>query len=436
MVNLLQSSPNEFVQFLKDNNIKRFYFIHSENECRTSHSALQPLCDFFNNDKRDYEEHEGIFFELLEEYDILQGAFVHRTCRGQGAGGTRFWSYDTTEDFLRDGLRLSKGMTHKNALAGLWWGGGKGVIVDNPQINKRDPQIRKKIFQSYGRFITSLNGCYITAEDVGTTPTDIGNIFTNTRFVTCISPDVGGSGNPSSATARGVLCGMEAATEFCFQESLEGKTVVVQGMGHVGMELIRLLFEKKVAKVIASDIFSESIERAQQKFSGENLETILAKKNDDTLLQTQCDIFAPCATGGILHPQTIEKLQAKIVCGAANNQLEDAVRDDKLLFERKVYYVPDFLVNRMGIVNCSNEQYGYINNDPFCDRHLDKSWDQSVYNMTLKTLKLAEENGTPPGQTAVELATEFSFEVHPIFGHRGQQIIGSLVNNEWHRKGE
>ena len=162
MVNLLQSSPNEFVQFLKDNNIKRFYFIHSENECRASHAALQPLCDFFNNDKRDYEQHEGIFFELLEEYDILQGAFIHRTCRGQGAGGTRFWSYDTTEDFFRDGLRLSKGMTHKNALAGLWWGGGKGVIVDNPQINKRDPQIREKIFQSYGRFITSLNGCYVT----------------------------------------------------------------------------------------------------------------------------------------------------------------------------------------------------------------------------------------------------------------------------------
>ncbi|WP_372369242.1 Glu/Leu/Phe/Val dehydrogenase [Candidatus Uabimicrobium sp. HlEnr_7] len=434
MVDLLHSSPAEFIEFLKNNNIKRFYFIHNNNKCCTSHPQLQPIADFFNKDKRDYEEHEGIFFALFEKYDILQAAFVHRTCRGQGAGGTRFWNYETTEDFLRDGLRLSKGMTHKNALAGLWWGGGKGVIIDNPKVNKNDPKVREEIFQSYGKFITSLNGCYITAEDVGTTPTDIDNIFTNTRFVTCIPPKVGGSGNPSSATARGVLCGMEAALKFYDNSSIEGKTVVVQGMGHVGLELIGFLFEKNVGKVIASDIFPESIERAKAKFP--KIETILTTKNDNSILATPCDVFAPCATGGILKPASIEKLNTKVVCGAANNQLEDAARDDKLLFSKNIYYVPDFLVNRMGIVNCSNEQYGYINSDPFFERHLDKSWDYSVYKMTLKTLKLAKENGTPPGQTAIKLATELSLEKHPIFGHRGKQIIDSLIKNTWHEKGK
>lgn len=433
MVNLLTISPLQFVDFLKKNSIRRFYFVFQKGNCLASHPELQPIANFFNSDIRDYAEHEGIFFELMEEYGILQAAFIHKTCRGQAAGGTRFWKYENVKEFFRDGLRLSKGMTHKNALAGLWWGGGKGVIIENSNIDKENQEIRCKIFQSYGKFITSLNGCYVTAEDVGTKPVDIGNIFAKTRFVTCIPPEVGGSGNPSSATARGVISGMEAAMHF-LGDSLQGKTIVVQGLGHVGKALVGFLFEKNVKKVIASDINQQSLDDAKKTFANNNIEVVLSKLGDNSILETNCDILAPCATGGVICSQTIEKLNTKVICGAANNQLEDAERDDGLLFSKNILYIPDFLVNRMGIVNCSNEQYGYINDDTFFERHLDKEWDHSIYKVALKILSLAKEKGTPPGHTAIELANQLSLEKHPIFEHRGQEIIDSLIENKWHER--
>ncbi|MCH7677458.1 leucine dehydrogenase, partial [candidate division KSB1 bacterium] len=153
-------------------------------------------------------QHEGLFFHITKNHDTLQGAFVHRTCRGQGAGGVRYWQYPTMEDYLRDGLRLSKGMTRKNALAGLWWGGGKGVIAHNPEIEKSNPEIRASIYKEYGDLLTSIRGCYVTAEDVGTNVDDMANIFSSTRFTTCIPGHLGGSGNPSVPTARGVICGI------------------------------------------------------------------------------------------------------------------------------------------------------------------------------------------------------------------------------------
>ncbi|RMD95914.1 MAG: hypothetical protein D6814_12390, partial [Calditrichaeota bacterium] len=147
-----------------------------------------------------------------------------------------------------------------------------------------------------------------------------------------------------------------------------------------------------------------------------------------------CDIVAPCATGAILNLQSIPQIKAKIVCGAANNQLEDTYRDDRMLFEQGTIYVPDFLVNRMGIVNCSNEQYGYVDHDPFFERHLDKEWEHSIYQTTLRVLDLAHKTGEPPAHVAIRLADELSFKPHPIFGHRGQQIINSLVANRWHEQ--
>ncbi len=433
MVDLLKISPQELITFLRENGIRRFHFVYnqSEKKCKPSHEVLQPIADFLNGEDRDYLEHEGIFIQITKEHDVLQGAFVHRTQRGQGAGGTRFWGYNTVEDFLRDGLRLSAGMTHKNALAGLWWGGGKGVIARNSQVDNRDPQVRQAIFQEYGELMTDLRGCYVTAEDVGTTTTDIGNIFATTRFVTCLPLELGGSGNPSTATARGVVRGMEAAVEMLNGSSLSGKTIGVQGMGHVGIQLIQFLFEKNVAQVIACDINPDLVAQAEKEFFGKNLQASVVSKGDNSILETSCDILAPCATGAILTPQSIPNIKAKIICGAANNQLEDAHRDDRLIFERGILYVPDFLVNRMGIVNCSNEQYGYVKNDQFIERHLDQEWEYSIYQKTLKVLKLARENGEPPAHTAIKLADELSILPHPIFGHRGQKIIDSLIKDQW-----
>jgi len=433
----LTSIPTqEFVEYLKENGITSFYFVYDNksHSVKSSHVLLQRLADFINEDKRDFQKHEGMFFRVSEKYDTLLGAFIHRTNRGPAAGGVRYWSYDTTEDYFRDGMRLAKGMTHKNALAGLWWGGGKGVIAHNPEYDKYDPVIREYLYREYGKFMSSLKGCYVTAEDVGTNVKDMDNIFSKTRFTTCISPELGGSGNPSIPTARGVIAGMEAALDFLELGTLEGKTVAVQGMGNVAGPLIEFLFEKKVAKVIATDINPAAIERVQDELYGKNLEASLAAYGDNSILETECDIVSPCATGAILNSYTIPRIKAKIICGAANNQLEDPVRDDIEVYNNHIVYIPDFLTNRMGIVSCANEQYGYVKDDPFIERHLEKDWEFSIYQTALRVLHKAFDHKQPTGKVAVELADKLSLEYHPIFGHRGKQIIDSLVEERWERE--
>lgn len=423
----------DLITLLKENDIKRFHFVFNQKDQKieASHEVLNNIADFINKDTRDFEQHEGMFFQLTHKYDVLQGAFVHRTKRGQAAGGVRFWQYENLEDFLRDGMRLGKGMTHKNAMAGLWWGGGKGVMIHNPKFDKNDKQYREYVYSEYGKFLTRLKGCYVTAEDVGTSVEDMENIYKATRFTTCIPEKIGGSGNPSEPTSRGVLSGMEAALEF-IGETLEGKTVAVQGMGHVAEPLIYHLFNKNVGKVIASDINKDVVETVKKRFKDKNFDARVTEKGDNSILFEECDVLAPCAVGAILNDDTIPKIKAKIICGAANNQLEDHDKHDIALAERGIIYVPDFLTNRMGIVNCANEQYGYVNDDDFIERHLTKDWDFSVYKSTLSVLNEAKEAKKSTSIVAIKQATELSMHLHPIFGHRSIEIIDSLVDEKWY----
>jgi leucine dehydrogenase len=427
-------TPQELVRFLKHHGISRFHLVYdaASGTMTASHPELQPLADFVVADRRDFLEHEGAFFQVSRRYDTLQGAFVHRTRRGAAAGGVRYWQYDTVEDYLRDGLRLAVGMTMKNALAGLWWGGGKGVMAQNPDVDRDDPEARASLYQEYGELMTLLKGCYVTAEDVGTCVDDMAQIFSRTRFTTCIPPALGGSGNPSVPTARGVIAGMEAALHFLGEGDLSGKTVAVQGMGHVGEPLIGYLFDKGVAKVIGSDIDSQLVEQVKDAFAGQNLEAHLVERDDLSILGAECDIVSPCATGASLNPRSIPTIKAHIVCGAANNQLEDGDRDDKLLQEKGVAYVPDFLTNRMGIVTCADESAGYVTNDPMIERHLTRYWEFSIFRMTLKVLETSSSTGEPPGKVALDMANALSLEENPIYGHRGQQIINSLVADRWY----
>jgi glutamate dehydrogenase/leucine dehydrogenase len=430
----LKRNPQKFINHLKAKNITRFYFIYDfqKKEVISSHAELQEITDFVNSDKRDFSEHEGLFFQISKQHDLLMGAFIHRTKRGQAAGGVRFWTYENMGDYLRDGLRLAKGMTVKNALAGLWWGGGKGVIAHNPTFDKNDHEFRKAIYRDYGAFITSLQGCYVTAEDVGTHVTDMENIFSQTRFTTCIPESLGGSGNPSIPTARGVISGMEAALYFQSGESLKKKTVAVQGAGNVGEPLIGFLFERGVKKVTVSDINQTRLYHLMERFKDKNLRIKLAIIDDDSILEEECDILSPSATGAILNERTIPNIKARIICGAANNQLEDAERDDLLLYKRGIIYIPDFLTNRMGIVNCANEQYGFVNDDPYIEKHLNKEWKYSIYQTSLQVLNETQKSNLPPAKVALKLAEKLSKEEHPIFGHRGLQIIDSLRKNNWH----
>jgi glutamate dehydrogenase/leucine dehydrogenase len=270
----------------------------------------------------------------------------------------------------------------------------------------------------------------VTAEDVGTSVEDMTAVYSRTRFTTCIPPALGGSGNPSVPTARGVVRGMEAALRHLGLGTLAGKTVAIQGLGHVGEPLVGFLAEKGVRRILGSDIDPGRRELAQR-FPSLDLEIRIVERGDNSILAEPADVVAPCATGGILSPRTIPGIQAPIVCGAATNPLEDPERDDALLVERNVLYLPDFLVNRMGIVNCADEQYGYVQDDPSLERHLGDTWDNSIFNLSLQVLEEARRSGRTPARMAVDLAEERSRELHPVWGHRGAAIIRSLVRTGW-----
>ncbi|HEV7669636.1 MAG TPA: Glu/Leu/Phe/Val dehydrogenase dimerization domain-containing protein [Thermoanaerobaculia bacterium] len=428
-------TPQAFASALSDAGIHRAFLVWdaASGTVRASHPLLDPLAQLFAEDRRDFDHHEGIFLQVAPDTGVLQAAFVHRTCRGQGSGGLRFWRYDTMEEFLRDGLRLSRGMTHKNALAGIWWGGGKGVIARDTG-RAEDAQARRRIFEEYGAFLSSLRGCYVSAEDAGTVPEDIAAVFSASRFVTCIPPALGGSGNPSAPTARGVVRGMEAALTHLGMGTLEGKSVAVQGLGHVGEALVGFLAERGVARIIGSDVSADRVTGLVEKtsrFPDLDLDLRVIERGDDSILAAEADLLAPCATGGTLNPRTISLIRARIVCGAANNQLEDPERDGLALAERGILYLPDFLVNRMGIVNCADESFGSLPDDPRIEAHLGHEWDNSIYNLSLEILARAKDSGQTPARVALDLAEQRSFELHPIWGHRGAQIVASLVAGGW-----
>jgi hypothetical protein len=192
---ILNCSPDEFSKLLQEHSLKSFYFKSEKGRFKASVDFLQPIADILANGQ-DYDNHEALFVQLSST-GVLQSACVHRSCRGPGAGGVRNWHYSTMLDFFSDGLRLSKGMTHKNALAGIWWGGGKGVMARNSGkglLHDDSPHDRQLVYQDYGRFMTRLRGCYVTAEDVGTNVNDMAAIFSQTRYTTCIPPELGGSG--------------------------------------------------------------------------------------------------------------------------------------------------------------------------------------------------------------------------------------------------
>ncbi len=424
----------DLVQSMRNAGLARAFIVsNSDGDIRESHPVLSEVAQALRADGRDFDGHEACFFEIGRESSHLLGAFIHRTRRGQGAGGLRNWFYPTVEDFIRDGLRLSRGMGHKNALAGLWWGGGKGIVARAPETDYRDAELRRRIYSDYGRFVTGLKGCYITAEDVGTTPEDLEHVFHSTRHATCIPPRFGGSGNPSGLTARGVVVAMEAALHRSGLGDLRGKTVAVQGLGNVAGFMIEELLRRHVKRVVASDISKPVVEQAVARFDDPRVEARVTGPSDLSILAESCDILAPCAVGAVLNSSTIPTLQAPIVCGAANNQLEDPARDAELLHERGILYVPDFLANRMGIVNCANEQYGVFDGDPAIQAHLDRETPWGVFQRSLEVFERAATSGRTPAAEAELLADELSEVLHPIWGHRGYQIIQHLVDIGWDR---
>ncbi len=338
-------------------------------------------------------------FKYMETYDYEQMVVcqdkqsglkaivvIHDTTLGPALGGTRMWTYNTEADAFEDALRLARGMTYKNAAAGLNLGGGKTVIIGDPKKDKNE-----EMFRAFGRFIQGLNGRYITAEDVGTTVEDMDIIYQETPFVTGVSPAFGSSGNPSPVTAYGVYRGMKAAANEAFgTDSLEGKVIAVQGVGHVAYNLCRHLNEEG-AQLIVTDINKEAVDRVVEKFGAKAVDP-------DEIYGVECDIFAPCALGAIINDQTIGQIKAKVIAGAANNQLRETRHGDAI-HEMGIIYAPDYVINAGGVINVADELNGYNR-----DRAMKKV--ETIYDNIAKVIEISKRDGIPTYLAADRLAEE------------------------------
>jgi leucine dehydrogenase len=306
---------------------------------------------------------------------------VHSTKLGPALGGTRFWQYATDEEAITDALRLSRGMTYKNAVAGLHLGGGKSIIIGDNKTKDRE-----KIFRAHGRFVESLGGRYITAEDVGTSTKDMDYVQMETSHVAGLA---GKSGDPSPVTAHGVFRAVQASANRKWgSDSLEGKTIAIQGAGSVGSYLAKELHEAG-ARLIISEIDPAKSAKVA-KATGARI------VNDDEIFSVDADIFSPCALGGIINDKTIPMLKVEIVAGGANNQLLEERHGDELQ-RRGILYAPDYVANAGGVINVYGEVAGWD-----AQKALDKADD--IYDTILKVFDIAEAKKIPTYEAADRLA--------------------------------
>ena len=329
--------------------------------------------------------HEEVVFFSEPSCGLKAIVAIHDTTLGPALGGTRMWPYASEEEAVEDALRLSRGMTYKAAVSGLNLGGGKAVIIGDPKKDKSEA-----LFRAYGRFIESLNGRYISAEDVNINVNDVDHIYTETNYVCGVDKAHGGSGNPAPYTALGVFRGMQAsATKKWGSKDLTGKSVAIQGVGSVGFELGKLVHEHG-GKLIYTDINEENLEKFKNAFP--EAEYVAAEK----IYDVDIDIYAPCALGATINDDTIGRLKCEIVSGAANNQLKED-RHGLELKERNILYAPDYLINAGGLMNVSIEFEGW--NDSKSRRMID-----TIYDTTLNIFKIAEDQKISVNHAADVLA--------------------------------
>jgi leucine dehydrogenase len=339
----------------------------------------------------------SVFEELGHEYEevvffhdppsgLRAIVAIHSTTLGPSLGGTRFYPFQSDQDALRDVLRLARGMTYKAAAAGLDLGGGKAVIIGDPKRIKSEELLR-----AYGRFIETLGGRYITAEDIGTAREDMDVIRRETRYVTGVAPELGGSGDPSPVTAHGVLLGMKACVEEAWQEhSLRGRRVAVQGVGKVGYHLVKGLVEEG-AEVVVADVDVDAVGRVVNEFGVETAEP-------EKIHAQECDIFAPCAMGGMIRDDTIPELKCRVVAGSANNQLARAEHGDALA-SAGILYAPDYVINAGGLINVADELQGY-------DAKRAKAGVQGVYRTLREIFHIARDRHISTALAADRFAEE------------------------------
>jgi phenylalanine dehydrogenase len=341
-------------------------------------------------DQRHSESAGGDIFEMMDKYGHEQVIFcrhrgsglkaiiaIHDTTMGPALGGCRMAPYGSTEEALEDVLRLSRGMTYKCGAADVDFGGGKAVIIGDPKRDKSP-----ELFRAFGRFVGGLNGRFYTGTDMGTSPEDFVHAAREAKCFVGLPESHGGSGDTSVPTALGVLQGMKAtATVLWDSESLAGRTVAVQGVGKVGSRLVRLLVEEG-ARCLIADVDGRRVDALREEFP-ESVEAV----DVATIHAVSCDIFAPCAGGGVINDKTVEELKCRAVVGSANNQLEDDRHGDRL-HERGILYAPDYVVNAGGLIQVADELTGYNE-----ERVMAKT--RSIYDMLLKIYRLSREQNIP-----------------------------------------
>jgi len=334
-------------------------------------------------EKRTNTNHEQVLIGRDDAVGYHGIIAIHSTALGPAVGGTRFWSYDSEDAALTDALRLSQGMTYKNALAGLPLGGGKSIIIGNNATRDRTALLR-----AHGRFVETLQGRYVTAEDVGTSPADMEIVRLETQHVAGL---IGRSGDPSPFTAVGVYRAIQASNYFLSKRhGLSGLTVAIQGCGNVGYHLAKMLHEAGV-KLIVSDVNGENLSRVVDEFAAEAVQP-------GEIYSALADVFAPCALGGVINDETIPQLKVKIVAGSANNQLLEE-RHGTMLRERIILYAPDYVANVGGVLNGCTELLGW--NPDQALRKIDE-----IYDTVLRIFESAEAQGIPTNKAADQLAED------------------------------
>jgi leucine dehydrogenase len=353
------------------------------------------------------KEATGSIFNKLEAYGHKKVVFcsdpdtglkaiiaIHDTTLGPALGGVRMWSYKTEEDALEDVLRLSRSMTYKAAISGLNLGGGSAVIIGDSR-NKTEALLRK-----FGRFVKNQNGEFIAGEDVGTNPRDMEYIRMETEHVAGLPEVMGGSGDPAPIAAMGVFMGIKASVKELFgTDSLTGKAVIVQGIGHVGEHLVKLLRDENV-KVYISDINEERAGQISKKYGAQAV-------SNNSIFDIDADIYSPCALGGTVNTQTINKLKCAIIAGSANNQLEDEDAHGQLLLEKGILFAPDYVINAGGVINCYSELMGF-------NKKRSLQLTENIYEATRNVLRLSKTENIPTVQAANKIVEKRIADINKV----------------------
>ncbi|HEX6982376.1 MAG TPA: Glu/Leu/Phe/Val dehydrogenase dimerization domain-containing protein [Balneolaceae bacterium] len=360
-------------------------------------------------------DHEQIVICSEPEIGLKAIIAVHNTTLGPALGGVRMWPYNNEQEAIRDVLRLSRGMTYKAAISGLNLGGGKAVIIGDPRKEKNE-----SLFRAFGRYVDSLGGRYITAEDVGINVENMEWVSMETKYVTGLPKATGGSGDPSPVTAYGTYMGMKACAKKAYgSDSLKGKRISIQGAGHVSSHLAHLLSDEG-AKLFICDIYDDKVNKLAAEVGAE----VVAP---DSIYGLDVDIFSPCALGGVVNDDTIPHLNCDIIAGSANNILDEENKHGQMLLDRSILYAPDYVINAGGLINVASELEGFNE-----ERARGKA--AKIYDTILDILNYSEENSTPTFVASNILAEERIRKVgqiHQIYTSKStfSGHIGELYKN-------